>query len=104
MVNITAPHNLDAFNNATDFYGMTVASNNISGGYFGIFIVLITIFLVFVVMRGYDTKTVLLASTTFGWLVALLLFTPLELIGANIFSAISAIAIGAILISAFNKD
>jgi len=104
MPNLTAPYDLGAFNNATDFYSMTVASHNLSGGFFGVMVVLITIFLIFVIMKNFDTKTVLLASTSFSWLVSLILFTPLQLIGVNIFSSISAIAIAAIIIVAINKD
>ena len=75
MPNLTAPYNLDAFNNATDFYGMTVASNDISGGYYGLFVVLITAFLIIVTMKNYDTKVVILASSAFSWLISLILLS-----------------------------
>ena len=104
MGNMTAPYDLSGFNNATDFYGMAVASNEIAGGLFGIVILLVTMFLVFISMKGYDTKTAIMASSSFTWLVSLLLFTPLGLIGDNIFKAVSAIAIATIVISALSKD
>lgn len=55
-------------------------------------------------MKGYDTKTTIVSSTSFGWLVALILFNPLEFISPQVFGAVSAIAIAAILITALNKD
>jgi len=104
MANITVPYNLDLYTNATDIYGMAAASNEIVGGLYGITILIVTAFLIFVTMRGYDTKTTMLSSATFTWLVSLILFTPLEFITAQIFGAMSAIAIATIILVAINKD
>jgi len=83
---------------------MATASNEVVGGLYGLAILIITAFIIFVTMRGYDTKTVAMATMSFTSIIALILYTPLQLIGGEIFSGVVALTIATILVVVFTKE
>lgn len=75
-------YDLTNLTNATGLYEITTAVNQVSDGYFGMFVLISMFMLTFIVHKRYndDTATVLFTSAVLNSIIAVMLF-GLNLIG-----------------------
>lgn len=103
-MNITAPHNLDLYNNATTLYGFAAASNTVVGNILGIVIIVLGFLIPFIALKNYDTKVVFITSSSVSSILALILLTPLEWIGIYVFWFPVLMLVVSVLYYMFSKD
>ena len=77
-MNITAPYNLDMYNNATTLFGFATASNSVVGNILGVVILFLSFVVPFIALKNYDTKVVFITGSATSTIVGLILTTPLQ--------------------------
>jgi len=103
-MNITAPHNLDLYNNATTLFQMAAASNTIVGEILGIVILVLGFLVPLIVLRNYETKYIFVVSSSVSTILGILLLTPLEWITLDIFWYPLIMLIVSVIYALFSKD
>ena len=103
-MNITAPHNLDMYNNATTLFGFATASNTVVGNILGVVILFLSFVVPFIALKNYDTKVVFVSASATSTIVGLILTTPLQWIDITYLFFPVSILIASILVLLFSKD
>ena len=103
-MNITAPHNLDLYNNATTLFGFATASNTAVGNILGVVILFLSFVVPFIALKNYDTKVVFLTASSTSTITGLLLLTPLQWIDINIFFFPVLLLVASVIILLFSKE